>query len=43
MGHQGLVAIRNYHDSGNTTMMGTPLAVLAAFSDRLGATKQLPP
>ena len=28
--------IRKYHDSGNTTMMGTPLAVLAAFSDRLG-------
>ena len=30
------LAIRNYHDSGNTTMMGTTLAVLAAFSDRLG-------
>ena len=30
------VAIRNYHDSGNTTMIGTPLAVLAALFDRLG-------
>ena len=30
------VAIRNYHDSGNTTMIVSPLAVLAAFFDRLG-------
>ena len=30
------VAIRNYHASGNTTMIGTPLAVLAALFDRLG-------
>ena len=30
------VAIRNYHDSGNTAKMRTPLAVLAAFLDRLG-------
>ena len=30
------LAIRNYHDSGNTTMMRSPLAVLAAFFDRLG-------
>ena len=30
------VAIRNYHDSGNDTVMRVPLAVLAAFLDRLG-------
>ena len=30
------MAIRNYHASGNTTMIGTPLAVLAALFDRLG-------
>jgi predicted ATPase len=30
------VAIRNYHDSGNTTMIRSPLAVLAVFFDRLG-------
>jgi hypothetical protein len=30
------VAIRNYHASGNTTMIGTPLAVLATLFDRLG-------
>jgi hypothetical protein len=30
------LAIRNYHDSGNTTMMRTPLAILAALLDRLG-------
>ena len=30
------VAIRNYHDSGNTTTIRSPLAVLAAFLDRLG-------
>jgi predicted ATPase len=30
------VAIRNYHDSGNPTLMRVPLAVLAAFLDRLG-------
>ena len=31
-----LLAIRNYHDSGNTTMIRAALAVLAAFFDRLG-------
>jgi predicted ATPase len=30
------LAIRNYHDSGNATMMRTPLAILAALLDRLG-------
>ena len=30
------LAIRNHHDSGNVTMIRTPLAVLAAFLDRLG-------
>ena len=30
------LAIRNFHDSGNTTTMRVPLAVLAAFFDRLG-------
>jgi predicted ATPase len=30
------VAIRNYHDSGNTTMIRSPLAVLAVFFDRIG-------
>jgi tetratricopeptide (TPR) repeat protein len=30
------LAIRNYHDSGNSTIMRVPLAVLAAFLDRLG-------
>ena len=30
------LAIRNYHDSGNTTMIRSPLAVLAALFDRLG-------
>ena len=30
------LAIRNFHDSGNTTMMRVALAVLAAFFDRLG-------
>ena len=30
------LALRNYHDSGNTTNMGLPLAVLAALLDRLG-------
>jgi hypothetical protein len=30
------LAIRNYHDAGNTTMMRTPLAILAALLDRLG-------
>ena len=28
--------IRNYHDAGNTTLIGTTLAVLAALFDRLG-------
>jgi len=30
------LAIRNYHDSGNTTMMRSPLAILATLFDRLG-------
>jgi len=30
------VAVRNFHDAGNTTMIRFPLAVLAAFFDRLG-------
>jgi hypothetical protein len=30
------LAIRNYHDSGNTIHMRPPLAVLAAHFDRLG-------
>ena len=30
------VAIRNYHDAGNTTAIHVPLAILAAFLDRLG-------
>jgi hypothetical protein len=30
------VAIRNFHDAGNTTTIRSPLAVLAAFLDRLG-------
>jgi hypothetical protein len=30
------LAIRNYHDSGNTEVMRVPLAVLAGFLDRLG-------
>lgn len=30
------LAIRNHHESGSTTMIGTPLALLAAFLHRLG-------
>ena len=30
------LAIHNHHESGNTTMISTPLAILAAFFDRLG-------
>ena len=30
------LAIRNYHDSGNVTLMHSPLAVLAALFHRLG-------
>jgi hypothetical protein len=30
------LAIRNYHDSGNLSLMVIPLALLAAFFDRLG-------
>ena len=30
------LAIRNYHDSGETTTIRAPLAVLAALFDRLG-------
>jgi tetratricopeptide (TPR) repeat protein len=34
------LAIRNYHDSGDTTTIRSPLAVLAAFLDRLGHHEQ---
>jgi predicted ATPase len=34
------VAIRNYRDSGNTTVIRIPLAVLAALLDRLGHYEQ---
>jgi predicted ATPase/class 3 adenylate cyclase len=30
------LAIRNHHESGNTTSISTPFAMLAAFLDRLG-------
>ena len=30
------LAIRNFHDSGNTTPIRSPLALLAALFDRLG-------
>lgn len=30
------LAVRSFHDAGNTTMIRFPLAVLAAFFDRLG-------
>jgi hypothetical protein len=30
------LAIRNYHNSGNTTTIRIPLAILAALFDRLG-------
>ena len=30
------LAIRNYHDSGNTTTIRVPLAILAVLFDRLG-------
>ena len=30
------LSIRNYHDSGNVALYRSPLAVLAAFLDRLG-------
>jgi hypothetical protein len=30
------LAIHNHHESGSTTMIGTPLALLAAFLERLG-------
>ena len=30
------LAIRNFHDSGNTTTMRSPLAILAVLFDRLG-------
>ena len=33
------VAIRGYHDSGNTGMIHAPLGALAAFFDRLGRDK----
>ena len=31
-----ILAIRNYHDAGNTTTIRIPLAVLVALFDRLG-------
>jgi hypothetical protein len=31
-----MLAIRNFQDAGDTALMRTSLAVLAAFSDRLG-------
>jgi hypothetical protein len=33
------VAIRNYHDAGNTANVLVPLAVLAALFDRLGRSQ----
>jgi len=30
------LSIHNFHDSGNTTLMGVPMASLATFMDRLG-------
>ena len=33
------MALRNFHDSGNTTNIRSPLAALAAFFDRLGRYK----
>ena len=30
------LAIRNFHDAGNTTVMRVALAILAALFDRLG-------
>src|SRR5262249_51022393 len=30
------LAIRNHYETGNTTLISTPLALLAAFFDRLG-------
>jgi hypothetical protein len=37
------VAIRNYHNSGNTTMIRSPLAVLATYFARLGHYGRRPP
>ena len=34
------LAIRNYHDSGNTSTMRTPLAILATLFDRLSRLSQ---
>ena len=34
------VAIRNYHDSGNTTVLRVPLAIVAALLGRLGRDEQ---
>jgi hypothetical protein len=31
-----MLAIRNYHDSGNVASVRSPLAVLGSFLDRLG-------
>jgi hypothetical protein len=31
-----MVVIRNLHDAGNTTLIRSPLAILAALFDRLG-------
>ena len=33
------LALRDFHDSGNTTNIRSPLAALAAFFDRLGRYK----
>jgi len=30
----GMLAIRNYHDAGNTNTICMPLAILATFLDR---------
>jgi hypothetical protein len=37
------LAIRNYHDSGNTTHIRPPLAVLATLFDRLGRHESAAP
>jgi len=37
------LAIRNYHDSGNTSTMRSPLAVLGRSVDGLGAMSRRPP
>ena len=37
------LALRNYHDSGNTTMIGGALGVVASLFDRSDATKRRRP